>query len=158
MFAAVDWCCTSWKWRDLSYSGYEDLIYGIVGRVFQQRACCCIKTWEGWPILTVKTGKWILKEYSPSLSCLGWSSRPSSKYLFPHHTLFQFICPLAQQAGEAAVPGRLSLNMCLWLCALEYKYACSTLKAIDILENRNDGWQDKISKRIRNVVRMENLS
>jgi hypothetical protein len=79
--------------------------------------------------------------FCPALAAL---SRSSTKYLFPHHTLFHLICPLAQQAGQAAVPGRLSLNMCLWLCALEYKYACSTLKAIGILENRNDGWQDKI--------------
>ncbi len=78
--------------------------------------------------------------------------------MLSHHTLFRLIGPLAQQAGQAAVPSRLSLNMCLWLVALEYKYACSTLKAIGVLENRNDGWQDKISKRIRNVVRMENPS
>ncbi len=79
----------------------------------------------------------------PALADLVGPVQNYSTNLFPHHTLFPFICPLAQQAGQAAVPGRLSLNMCLWLCALEYKYACSTLKAIGILENRNDFKKDQ---------------
>jgi hypothetical protein len=34
---------------------------------------------------------------------------------FPHRTLFRFICPhRLQQAGQAVVQGRLSLNVCLW--------------------------------------------
>jgi hypothetical protein len=31
--------------------------------------------------------------YKRFLSCLVCSSRPSTKYYFPHHTLFHFICP-----------------------------------------------------------------
>jgi hypothetical protein len=33
--------------------------------------------------------------------------------IFPHRTLFQFFVPIAQQSGQAAVLGRLSLSMCL---------------------------------------------
>ncbi len=35
---------------------------------------------------------------------------------FPYHTVHYFtsFVPIAQQAGQAVVPGRLSLNMCLW--------------------------------------------
>jgi hypothetical protein len=52
---------------------------------------------------------------SLDLSCLGCNSRPSTKYLFHcTNTVFQFLVPFAQQAGQAAVPGRLSLSMCLW--------------------------------------------
>jgi hypothetical protein len=36
-----------------------------------------------------------------------------------HHTLFQLICPYRQQAGQAVVPGRLSLNM--HLCRLRLR-------------------------------------
>jgi hypothetical protein len=46
---------------------------------------------------------------------LGWPSRPSTKYIFfltVHY--FNFFVPIAQQAGHAAVLGRLSLSMCLW--------------------------------------------
>ncbi len=35
---------------------------------------------------------------------------------FPHRTLFRyfiFCVPIAHQPGQAVVPGRLSLNMCL---------------------------------------------
>jgi len=45
--------------------------------------------------------------------CLDWSSRPSRKYVFPHCALFQFFVPIAQQAGQTAVLGRLSLSVCL---------------------------------------------
>jgi hypothetical protein len=49
------------------------------------------------------------------LSCHDGSSRPNKNYFFFFHTLFHFICPIAQQAGQAVVPRRLYLNMCLWL-------------------------------------------
>ncbi len=54
------------------------------------------------------------------MSCLGCSSRPKTKYFFPHRTLFQFICPHSPSptklgTGQAAVLGRLSCSMCLWL-------------------------------------------
>jgi hypothetical protein len=37
------------------------------------------------------------------------------KTFFPHCILFQFICPIAQKTGQAAVQGRLSHSMCLWV-------------------------------------------
>ncbi len=50
--------------------------------------------------------------YNRSLSCLGCSSQPNTKYYFPRRTFFTFLLPFAQQIGEAGVLGRLSL--CLW--------------------------------------------
>ncbi len=38
---------------------------------------------------------------------------PEQQIFFPHLTLLHFICPHRQQAGQAVVPRRLSLNMCL---------------------------------------------
>ncbi len=35
--------------------------------------------------------------------------------IFSHHTLFYFIFPRQPAAGQAVVPHRLSLIMCLWL-------------------------------------------
>ncbi len=49
--------------------------------------------------------------YKRFLFCLGCSSRPSTKYFF---SLSQFLCTHRQQAGQAAVLGRLSISMCLW--------------------------------------------
>jgi hypothetical protein len=40
--------------------------------------------------------------------CLGCSSRPSAKYFF------NSFVPVAQQPGQSAVLGRLSLSVCLW--------------------------------------------
>jgi hypothetical protein len=37
------------------------------------------------------------------------------KHFFPHRTLFQFMCPIAQQPGQAVVQGRLSLHVCIRL-------------------------------------------
>ncbi len=49
-----------------------------------------------------------------TLFCLGCSSWPSTKYIFLtiHH--FNSFVPIAQQAGHAAMLGRLSLSMSLW--------------------------------------------
>jgi hypothetical protein len=38
---------------------------------------------------------------------------PIQNIFFPHPTLFKFLCPIAQHAGQAVVLGRLSLSMCL---------------------------------------------
>jgi hypothetical protein len=69
--------------------------------------------------ITKERGPYLVS--SLGLSCrflfsLGCSSRPNTKYFFPHRTQFQFLCPyrIAQQAGQAAMLGRLSLSMCLW--------------------------------------------
>ncbi len=47
------------------------------------------------------------------LFCLCCSSKPSTKYFFPHRTLFQFLCPHLPESWAGTVLGRLSL-MCLW--------------------------------------------
>ncbi len=53
--------------------------------------------------------------YKRLLFCLGCSSRPSTKYFFlTVHYLNSFV-PIAQQAGQAAVLGRLSLSVSLSL-------------------------------------------
>jgi hypothetical protein len=38
--------------------------------------------------------RWTCYRYKRFLSCLGCSSRPSTKYVFPHRTLFQFFVPI----------------------------------------------------------------
>jgi hypothetical protein len=48
--------------------------------------------------------------YMRFLSCLGCSSWRTTKYFFPQHKLFQFMYSIAQQAGQAALLGRLSLK------------------------------------------------
>ncbi len=48
------------------------------------------------------------------LFCLGCSSRPSTNFFFLTVLYFNSFVPFAQQAGQAAVLGRLSLSMCLW--------------------------------------------
>jgi hypothetical protein len=75
------------------------------------------ETREGWPLLTVETevdenskgtnerGTFMVG--SLGLSCrykkfllrLGCTSRPSTKYFFPHYTHFNSFVPLVQQAG-----------------------------------------------------------
>jgi hypothetical protein len=89
------------------------------------------KAREGWPLLTVETevngdsgrtyvggpslvGSLGLScRYMKFFSCLGCRSRPSSKYLFLTVHYFNSFVPFAQQAGQAAVLGRLSLSMSL---------------------------------------------
>ncbi len=90
------------------------------------------ETREGWPLLTVETeangdststyerGPFLvgslgwLCQYKWFLSCLGFSSRPSTKYFFLTVHCFMSFFHIIQQAGQAAVPRCLSLNMCLW--------------------------------------------
>jgi hypothetical protein len=50
--------------------------------------------------------------YCPALASLGGSLQN----IFPHQTLFHLICPhrLVSWVGSHAMPGRLSLNKCLW--------------------------------------------
>jgi hypothetical protein len=87
---------------------------------------------ERWSMPTVETElNWDLKktnetgpsfvgllglscQYKRFLSCLGCSSRPSTKYIFPHRTLVHFLCTHRPASGQAAVLGRLSFNMRLW--------------------------------------------
>jgi hypothetical protein len=53
--------------------------------------------------------------YKRFLPCLCCSRLPSTNIFFLYYlyTLFQFIYPIAQQAGHAVVLGRLSLSICL---------------------------------------------
>ncbi len=86
-----------------------------------------------WPLLTAETeangDSWCTYErkhsvfgsmgltcpYNRFLSCFDSSCRPSTKYFFfLHRSLFHFIVPIAQKAGQAVVPRRLSLNISLW--------------------------------------------
>jgi hypothetical protein len=95
------------------------------------------ETREGWPLPSVETeangdsrssstherGPSLLVgslglscQYKRLLSCLGYSIRPSSKYIFlltVHY--FTSLVPLARQAGQAVVLRRPSLKICLWL-------------------------------------------
>ncbi len=88
------------------------------------------ETTEGWPLLTVETevngdsksknesGPFFVGSlgsscrYKRFLSCLGCSSQLSTKYFFPHRTLFQFMCPHRQAlwAGSRAGP---PVSVCL---------------------------------------------
>jgi hypothetical protein len=87
------------------------------------------ETREGWPLLapvetelngyskrTNERGSFLVCSlgipcrYKISLLCIGGcSSRPSTKYYI------KFFGPFPQQAGQAAVLGRLSLSVCLWI-------------------------------------------
>jgi hypothetical protein len=63
--------------------------------------------------------------YKRFLFCLGCSSRPRVQYIiFLTVLYFSSIVPIAQQAGQAAVLGRLSLSVRLWkkLIRLTDKY------------------------------------
>ncbi len=89
---------------------------------------------EGWPLLTVESeangdskstyerGPYLIGalnsscRYNRFLSCLGCSSRPSTKYYIAsliHY--FALFVPITQQTRQAVMPGRLSLNMWLWV-------------------------------------------
>ena len=90
------------------------------------------ETREGWPLLTVEAkanqgvstyergpslvGSLGLScQYKRSVSYLVWSSRPvqNTSFLTVHYYFTSFV-PIAQLAGQAVVPVRLSLNMCHW--------------------------------------------
>ncbi len=93
------------------------------------------ETREEWPLLTVETelngdskrtnerGPFLVCSfglpcrYKIFLFCVGGcSSRPSTKYFFffLKYYINSFVL-FAQQAGQAAVLGRLSLSVCLWI-------------------------------------------
>ncbi len=60
--------------------------------------------------------------YKRFLFCLGWSSRRSTTKFFLTVHYFYLSVPNAQQAGQAAVLGRLSLTMCLWCQSLSWSW------------------------------------
>ncbi len=61
------------------------------------------------------------------VQCLSCSSRPSTKYFFLAEHYFNAFTPSAQQAGQPAVLGRLSLSVCLW----EERYQSSDADALN---------------------------
>jgi hypothetical protein len=67
--------------------------------------------------------------YKSYLFCLVFSSWPNSIYFFPHrlHYFYSYV-PIAQQAGQAAVLGRLSLTVCLCSLSLCINLSESALK------------------------------
>jgi hypothetical protein len=79
---------------------------------------------------------WLSCRYKRLLSFLGCSGQLSTKYFFPTGHYFNLCVPIAQQAGQAVVQGRLSLNECLRLypyrpntvCHLPIKYFYVILK------------------------------
>ncbi len=92
------------------------------------RLTATVSTREGCPLLTVETEAngdlWSTNERGPSfvgslgllcrnkicLSYPGCFSQPSTKYFSFTAHYFTFCVPIAQQAGQAVVPGRLSVN------------------------------------------------
>jgi hypothetical protein len=55
---------------------------------------------------------WLVRwAYTCRAGISGCSSQLTTKYIFPHRTLFLSLVPIAQQAGQAAVLGRLSLTV-----------------------------------------------
>ncbi len=90
----------------------------------------------GWPLLTVETevngdskstNDWLVRlacRAGTKIFFLPWLlySRPSTKYFFPSPCV-----PIAQQAGQAVVLGRLSLSMCLWADTPVYQLRSSEL-------------------------------
>ncbi len=68
--------------------------------------------------------------------CLGCSSRPSTKYFFLNVHYFNSFVPLAQQAGQAAVLGRLSLSVCLCLHLMAlFTLSCYYAKQLLLYDN-----------------------
>jgi hypothetical protein len=51
------------------------------------------------------------RDFCPALAALVGTVR---NILFPQCALFISFVPIARKAGQAAVLGRLSLNICLW--------------------------------------------
>jgi hypothetical protein len=122
-------------WGRICFGGFLWLIHLFIKREGHcERSSGCrglperlyLYSRDGWPLLTVETevngdskssndrcpslvslisSLGLSCKYERFLFCLGCPSRPCTKYLFPN----------AQQAGQwqVAVPGRLSLSLCL---------------------------------------------
>ncbi len=69
-------------------------------------------THERGPSLVGSSGS--LCQYKRFLFCLGCSSRPVQNIHFLTIHYFNSFVRNGQKAGQAVVPGPLSLNMCLW--------------------------------------------
>ncbi len=92
------------------------------------------ETREGWPCLPLKL-RWMgtqrvqMKDVLPWL--VRWAFMPVQEtFILPRllwsaqykiffsapYTIFNLCVPIAQQPGQAVVPGHLSLNVCLYVC------------------------------------------
>jgi hypothetical protein len=108
------------------YASAVGVIFSCVLSVFTR------ETRESWSLQTVKTevngdskstnerGSSLVGSlglmcwwYKRFLFCLGGSSGPVQNISFLTVHYFNAFASIAQQAGQAAVPGRLSLRMCL---------------------------------------------
>jgi len=65
------------------------------------------------------------RDFCPALAALG----PGTKYFFLIVHYFHLFVAIAQQAVQAVVPDRLSLNMCLWSATLY----CPEIRLIFVL-------------------------
>jgi hypothetical protein len=81
------------------------------------------ETKEGWPLPTVETEVNGDSKSTTWLVCwaVQWRARDLTALVGPVQNIFfltvhyfDFFFPIAQQPGQAAVLGRLSLSMCLW--------------------------------------------
>ncbi len=133
----VRWCVEAISGRGWCWSSKWHYVWeGSVGTS---------ETREGWPLRPCwNWGKWELKEYIWKGSFLGWFVglvvpvqeifcpalaalvSPVQKYFFltTPYTIY-FNCIQRPAAGQAVVPQRLSLNMCLWsvhYCFYTYKF------------------------------------
>ncbi len=59
--------------------------------------------------------------YNKFLSCVSCSSWPSTKYFFPHRTVFQFICPHHPASWAGSRAGSPVSNVYLWRNSLHEK-------------------------------------
>ncbi len=144
----VRWACRpgTWDFVMLLWSAQYKIFFSLLDSVhFTQRgqrgvapADCwnCLSGWN-WDTegLMEYNGKglflghgWftslsLLCRYEIFLSCLIAALVSPKQNNFPHRTLFHFMFPIAQRTwanGQAVVPGRLSLNKCLWnYCTLK---------------------------------------
>jgi hypothetical protein len=86
---------------------------------------------EGWPLLTVETevygdskrthesGPFLTKKVGLDCSTV---FGPVQNFFSSPYTISVSLTPIAQQAGQAAVLGRLSLSVCLWWWGGRYMY------------------------------------
>ncbi len=66
--------------------------------------------------------------------------RPGTKYFFPPSTLFQFLCPIAQQAGQEAELGR-----CLLVCVSDQNQGISMGRAFSLTGLKADCYLTQVS-------------
>jgi len=79
--------------------------------------CSLLKLRQMWTQESTYEGgllSWFLGLVVPVQDIFVLPCRPSTKYFFLTVHYFTSFVPNAQRAGQAVVPGHLSLNVCLW--------------------------------------------